>query len=69
MECGQYNTLWHTIHMFPEESAQAALDAGVKRIMAVHWAGFALAHHHWIEPTRRFTEEARKQTCSIPHLK
>lgn len=55
--------------MFPEESAQAALDAGVKRIMAVHWAGFALAHHHWIEPTRRFTEEARKQTCSIPHLK
>ncbi len=47
--------------MFPEESVQAALDAGVKRIMAVHWAGFALAHHHWKEPIRRFTEEARKQ--------
>ena len=26
MECGQYNSLWSEIHMFPEETAQAGVD-------------------------------------------
>lgn len=70
MECGQYNTLWHNIHMYPEESVQAALDVNVTRIMAVHWAGFALAHHHWKEPIRRFVEEAKNQNvlCATPRI-
>ena len=25
--------------------------------MPVHWAGFALAMHHWKEPVERFTKE------------
>ncbi|WP_237332513.1 MBL fold metallo-hydrolase [Zobellia amurskyensis] len=58
MENGQYNEKWHQIHMFPEESVQAALDAGVKKVMPVHWAGFALAQHSWKEPADRF-----KQAC------
>lgn len=61
MECGQYNELWHNIHLFPEESVQAAMDVGVAKIMPVHWAGFALALHHWKEPVERFTTEAKKQ--------
>ncbi len=58
MECGQYNKLWHQIHMYPEESVRAAEDAKVKNIMPVHWAGFALALHPWKEPVERFILEA-----------
>ncbi len=58
MECGQYNVNWHQIHMYPEETVQAALDAGVKNAMPVHWGGFALAQHHWKDPVQRFVKEA-----------
>ena len=58
MECGQYNENWHQIHMYPEESVQAAIDATVKNMMPVHWAGFALAQHTWTDPVERFTQEA-----------
>ncbi|MEM7374519.1 MAG: MBL fold metallo-hydrolase [Bacteroidota bacterium] len=61
MECGQYNKSWHQIHMYPEESVQAALDAGVQQATPVHWAGFALAQHDWDEPANRFWNEANKQ--------
>ncbi|TNE56038.1 MAG: MBL fold metallo-hydrolase [Bacteroidetes bacterium] len=57
MECGQYNELWHQIHLFPEESIQAALDAQVKKVMPVHWGGFTLAPHHWTDPAERFLAE------------
>jgi L-ascorbate metabolism protein UlaG (beta-lactamase superfamily) len=65
MECGQYNDLWHNIHLHPEESIQAALDVGVSKVMPVHWAGFALAMHHWKEPIERFTKEANKQNQKV----
>ncbi|RKQ42851.1 L-ascorbate metabolism protein UlaG (beta-lactamase superfamily) [Roseivirga pacifica] len=58
MECGQYNENWHQIHMYPEEAIQAANEAKVAKAMAVHWAGFALAQHHWKEPIERFTTAA-----------
>ncbi len=61
MECGQYNENWHQIHMHPEESVQAALDARVAKAMPFHWAGFALAQHHWTEPVERFVAAAKKQ--------
>lgn len=61
MECGQYNELWHQIHMYPEESVQAAKDAGVKVAVPVHWCGFALSLHTWKDPVQRFTAEAKNQ--------
>lgn len=61
MECGQYNELWKAIHMFPEESVQAAIDAAVEKAMPVHWAAFALAQHQWREPVIRFVKEAKKR--------
>lgn len=61
MECGQYNEKWRAIHMHPDQSVQAAIDAGVNKAMAVHWAGFALAMHDWKEPIERFTAEAKQQ--------
>lgn len=66
MECGQYNAHWHQIHMFPEESVQAAQDAGAKRIMPVHWAGFALAQHSWTDPVVRFSKKADEQ--KVPYI-
>jgi|TARA_B110000879_G_C11172478_1_gene514266 L-ascorbate metabolism protein UlaG (beta-lactamase superfamily) len=70
MECGQYNVLWHDIHLYPEESVQAAKDVDVRTIMPVHWAGFALAMHHWKEPVERFSAEAKKQSQAfiIPEI-
>ncbi|MCP4520466.1 MAG: hypothetical protein GY827_02025 [Cytophagales bacterium] len=66
MECGQYNEKWHLIHMFPEESVQAAIDTHTKKIMPVHWAGFALAMHTWTDPVIRFIETSQKE--NIPFI-
>jgi L-ascorbate metabolism protein UlaG (beta-lactamase superfamily) len=70
LECGQYNEHWHQIHMFPEESIQAALDARANTIMPVHWAGFSLAPHHWKEPVERFVIAAAeaKMDYVVPQL-
>ncbi|MFT7589551.1 MAG: L-ascorbate metabolism protein UlaG (beta-lactamase superfamily) [Limisphaerales bacterium] len=58
MECGQYNEKWRLIHMFPEESVQAALIAKVKKAIPVHWSAFALAQHPWKEPAEQFHKHA-----------
>jgi len=70
MECGQYNENWHQIHMYPEESVQAAIDANVKNMIPVHWAGFALAQHTWTEPVERFVKEANNKNMkyNLPQL-
>ncbi len=65
MECGQYNANWHQIHMYPEESVQAAIDLGAKKIMPVHWAGFSLAQHHWTEPVERFVAECQQKNVDF----
>ncbi|WP_369764679.1 MBL fold metallo-hydrolase [Flavobacterium sp. WC2429] len=65
MECGQYNENWHQIHMYPEESVQAAIDAKVQNCMPVHWAGFALAQYPWKEPVERFVEKAETKKLSF----
>ncbi len=61
IECGQYNKEWHQIHMYPEESVQAALDVNAKSVLPYHWAGFKLSLHDWTEPVERFTKEAHKK--------
>ncbi len=66
MESGQYNKLWHLIHLYPEEAIQAAIDARVKKVKPVHWAGFALAQHTWTDPIERFIEAADK--ADIDHI-
>lgn len=70
MECGQYNELWHSIHMYPEESVQAAIDVQARKIMPVHWAGFSLSLHTWVEPVQRFVAEAKKRKLDycVPQL-
>ncbi len=65
MENGQYNDLWRQIHLHPEEAVQAAIDAQSHKVIAVHWAGFALALHPWKEPIERFTAQAEKKQLSV----
>lgn len=59
MECGQYDELWTSIHMMPEESAQAGIDVKAKKIMPIHWAGFKLAVHSWTDPVERVIKKCK----------
>ena len=70
MECGQYDEEWHQIHMFPEESVQAAIDGQVKLAMPVHWGGFTLAPHKWTDPPECFvkTAESKGVNYTLPKL-
>lgn len=58
MECGQYNELWPTVHMFPEETAMAGVDVNAKTIMPIHWGAFKLSRHTWTDPVERVTQKA-----------
>lgn len=58
LECGQYNAYWPYIHMFPEDTVQAAIDLKAKVLMPVHWGKFSLAMHPWNEPIKRVVEAA-----------
>ncbi|MFN8250372.1 MAG: MBL fold metallo-hydrolase [Ferruginibacter sp.] len=58
LECGQYNQYWKHIHMMPEETVDAAIDLGAKKLLPVHWGKFALSLHSWDEPINRVTAAA-----------
>ncbi|MEW7281219.1 MBL fold metallo-hydrolase [Aquimarina sp. 2201CG1-2-11] len=60
MECGQYNTMWPDIHMFPEETAQAGIDVQAKAMMPIHWGAFKLALHSWTDPIERVKKKAKE---------
>lgn len=65
MECGQYDTRWHEIHMLPEETAQAALDVQAKVMMPIHWGAFKLALHSWTDPVERVSLAAERANIAI----
>ena len=65
LECGQYNAYWPFIHMFPEQTVQAAVDLKAKVLMPVHWGKFSLAMHPWNEPIRRVVAEGHKQHVDV----
>ena len=78
-ECGQYDPAWAKIHMFPEQTVQAGLDAGTDWLIPVHWGSFSICNHAWDDSIRRVTaaaEEARLpiatprigQTVSFPDI-
>ena len=57
----QYNEMWHKVHMFPEETVQAAIDVGAKVSMVEHYGAFVLSDHSWDDPVNRFTIEAKEK--------
>ncbi|TDO24034.1 MBL fold metallo-hydrolase [Pedobacter duraquae] len=70
LECGQYNAYWPFIHMFPEETIQAAIDLKAKYLLPVHWGKFTLARHPWNEPVIRAVAHASiiRQSITTPML-
>lgn len=65
VECGQYNKLWESVHMMPEQSVQAAIDLNTAIMMPIHWGGFKLAMHSWTDPIERVTREADNRNLKI----
>ncbi|HTJ14703.1 MAG TPA: MBL fold metallo-hydrolase [Dinghuibacter sp.] len=68
LECGQYGVHWPFIHMFPEQTAQAARDLGARALLPVHWGKFALSMHPWDEPIRRLMAAAGGLTVATPRI-
>ncbi|UKT65306.1 MBL fold metallo-hydrolase [Pedobacter mucosus] len=65
LECGQYNAYWPYIHMYPEQTVQAAKDLNAKVLMPVHWGKFSLAMHDWDDPVKRVVAEAKKTNMPL----
>lgn len=57
-ECGQYDPAWAQIHMFPEQTVQAGVDAGTSWLIPVHWGAFCICNHAWDDSIRRVTTAA-----------
>ncbi len=55
MDCAQYSTRWHDVHMFPEEAVTAAEILHAKAAVPIHWGAFRLSDHAWDDPAERFT--------------
>ena len=65
LECGQYNTYWPYIHMFPEQTVEAAIDLKAKVLLPVHWAKFSLAMHPWDESINRVVATAKESKVHL----
>ncbi len=65
LECGQYDPRWSTIHMMPEQTAQAHVDLGGKRMIPMHWGAFVLALHTWTDPVERVLKAGKKANLQI----
>lgn len=70
IECGQYNNNWRYLHNMPEESVQAHMDLGGKKMVPIHWGKFKLSLHPWTEPIERAKAAAEKQKVdlSVPEV-
>ena len=69
-ECGQYDPSWAGVHMFPEQTAQAGLDAGAAWVIPVHWGSFCICNHDWDDPIRHVTaaSEASGLRLATPRI-
>lgn len=65
MEDGAYNEDWAEIHMFPEQSAQAAVDLNANALLPVHWSKFDLARHEWRDPIRRIHQAVQSTDVTL----
>lgn len=54
IENGQFSENWRSVHMMPEESAQAAEDLGAKAVVPCHNSKYCLSLHAWRDPLDLF---------------
>lgn len=65
MDSGQYNKNWPTVHMFPHEAVQAALDVGACHFMPAHIGRFCLSQHSWDEPFVLAAQKASEKNLPL----
>ncbi len=65
LENGQYDAMWHYIHMMPEEVILASQDLRAAHVIPVHSAKYPLAHHPWDEPLIRITKAALEKNVDV----
>ncbi|NLC23375.1 MAG: RomA family MBL fold metallo-hydrolase, partial [Oxalobacter sp.] len=56
LENGQYDKRWATIHMMPEETAQAAVELKAKALLPAHSGKFSISYHAWDDPFIRIAK-------------
>ena len=61
IENGQYDEMWRSVHMMPQDSAQAFLDLGAKEYVPVHWSMFSLSVHSWYDPIEAIEQLAQEK--------
>jgi L-ascorbate metabolism protein UlaG (beta-lactamase superfamily) len=68
LECGQYNSKWPRNHIFPYQTARAAVDLKTAMIIPAHWGRFAESEHPWNEPVKRLlaSADSLKLPVSVP---
>jgi len=69
-EAGQYNEAWDEIHMYPEQSVQAAIDLNATTMLPIHNTKYILALHEWDDPLERVYLEGKRtgQHVSTPMI-
>ena len=65
IEAGQYDEAWADVHMFPEQTVQAALDLRAKSLLPIHNTKFVLALHGWDEPLEDVTMEGQRRNVNV----
>jgi L-ascorbate metabolism protein UlaG (beta-lactamase superfamily) len=65
IENGAYDGNWPSVHMTPEETAQAFADVRGKVLMPVHNSTFDLAFHPWQEPLDRIAKLAQERHIEL----
>lgn len=65
MENGQYHRAWHSIHLLPNETAQAAQDIHAVRVVPIHAGKFALSRHEWNAPYKELVAESQGKSYEL----
>lgn len=65
LEDGQYNKDWHSVHMMPEETAQAAVDLHAKTVVPCHNGKYPLSTHQWKDPYIRLVKAAHEKDLTL----
>jgi L-ascorbate metabolism protein UlaG (beta-lactamase superfamily) len=65
LECGAYNSKWHHVHMYPEETVKAHIDLKGKLLHPIHWGTFDLSLHSWYDPMIRIAKAADSEDVKL----
>ncbi|GAA0749302.1 MBL fold metallo-hydrolase [Ideonella azotifigens] len=59
LDAGQYDPRWASVHMNPEQAAQAAEDLRTRVLMPGHVGRFSIAPHDWDDPFKRIAAASK----------